>query len=160
MVGVLYGASSGSPFKPKTRKMKKLLIAALFLLLLQGITCYDDREITIHNLSSKDIYFNKQHNYPDTTIREYNPSQDPRNHKVKSKEIGYVIAINTTWEYLFEDLEKLQIFIYDAEVIENTPWEVVRRDYLVLKRYDLTLQDIKDRQWRIEFTDRDTLWLR
>jgi hypothetical protein len=49
------------------------------------------------------------------------------------------------------DLEILYIYIFDAAVIKNTSWEVVARDYLVLKRYDLTLKDLQRLNWKIAY---------
>ena len=43
------------------------------------------------------------------------------------------------------------VYVFDAEVIENTSWDVVARDYLVLKRYDLTLEDLKRLDWKITY---------
>ncbi len=43
------------------------------------------------------------------------------------------------------------IYIFDAEVIENTPWETVVRDYLVLKRYDLSLSDLQRLNWQVTY---------
>ena len=45
----------------------------------------------------------------------------------------------------------LNVYVFDASVVENTSWEVVARDYLVLKRYDLSLDDLKRLDWKIEY---------
>ena len=47
--------------------------------------------------------------------------------------------------------DEVYVYIFDAELIENTPWEVVTRDYLVLKRYDLTLSDLQRLDWRVTY---------
>ena len=55
-------------------------------------------------------------------------------------------------EYSFRSaIEILYIYIFDASVVENTPWEVVARDYLVLKRYDLTLEDLQLLDWKVTY---------
>ena len=51
------------------------------------------------------------------------------------------------WNYS----DTLFLFIFDANVIENTPWEVVARDYLVLRRYDLTLEDLRRLNWQVTY---------
>ena len=43
------------------------------------------------------------------------------------------------------------VYVFDAELIENTSWEVIARDYLVLKRYDLTLKDLQRLDWEITY---------
>ena len=47
--------------------------------------------------------------------------------------------------------DSLFVYIFDAELIENTPWEVIAKDYLVLKRYDLTLEDLQRLNWKITY---------
>jgi hypothetical protein len=36
-----------------------------------------------------------------------------------------------------------EIFIYDAKLVQTTPWDSVVGKYLVLKRYDFSLQDLE-----------------
>jgi len=45
----------------------------------------------------------------------------------------------------------LMIFILDSQVLKTTPWEKVQQDYLVLKRYDLGLEDLKRMNWTITY---------
>ncbi|HNB11084.1 MAG TPA: hypothetical protein PK754_16140, partial [bacterium] len=57
------------------------------------------------------------------------------------------------WEERFEDLpaETLMIFIFDADTLDQVPWEKVRSEYKILRRYDLSLQDLKDRDWKVVY---------
>jgi len=48
-------------------------------------------------------------------------------------------------------LDTISVYVFDAELIENIEWEVVARDYLVLKRYDLSWSDLKRLDWRITY---------
>ena len=48
-------------------------------------------------------------------------------------------------------IDTLFVYIFNAEVVENMPWEIVARDYLVLKRYDLTLDDLQWLDWKITY---------
>ena len=50
-----------------------------------------------------------------------------------------------------DGFDTIYVFIFDAEVVENTSWEDVARDYLVLKRYDLSLDDLKQLDWKITY---------
>lgn len=38
--------------------------------------------------------------------------------------------------------DTLSFFFFEENVINNTDWEVVRENYLILKRYDLSAEDI------------------
>lgn len=39
--------------------------------------------------------------------------------------------------------DTMEIFIFDANIVQTTPWDTVLAKYLILKRYDLTLDSIK-----------------
>ena len=43
------------------------------------------------------------------------------------------------------------VYIFDATIVENTSWDVIAKDYLVLKRYDLTLDDLQRLDWKITY---------
>jgi hypothetical protein len=47
--------------------------------------------------------------------------------------------------------DTLMIFIFDAEVIETEEWSDVVHSYKVLKRYDLSLADLKRMNWTITY---------
>ena len=46
---------------------------------------------------------------------------------------------------------KTMIYIFDAAVLESTPWDTVKARNMYLKRYDLTLKDLQDRNWTITY---------
>lgn len=133
------------------------LLFFVFLLSCEG-SIFDtaDSRLKIKNSSLKAIYFNKQFNFPDT-LNLSNPSflvnVELKLLVDKNKSITFS---KTTIEHVFENSiasDTLSIYIYDAEVIENTPWEQIQEEYLVLKRFDLSYQDILDANWLIEFND-------
>ena len=43
------------------------------------------------------------------------------------------------------------IYIFDAGVLESTPWSTVVNDYMVLKRFDLSLQNLQKMDWTITY---------
>jgi hypothetical protein len=52
---------------------------------------------------------------------------------------------------LFRDIDTLSVFIFDAQVLENTPWDTVKAKYIILKRYDLSLDDLNKLNWTITY---------
>ena len=77
-------------------------------------------------------------------------------YKVNDSEQGNRRAISSSdcFEKLFNRegySGTVYVYVFDSEVVENTPWEVVARDYLVLKRYDLTLEDLQRLDWKITY---------
>jgi hypothetical protein len=43
----------------------------------------------------------------------------------------------------------LIIFIFDAAIVDTTPWETIKKNYLILKRYDLTLKELDSLNFKV-----------
>lgn len=126
-----------------------------FGIILLSATCSNDNDnchntITIINNSEKAIYFYSGHGYPDTTIIDYNPYDAGAYYLIKKKSIHKNIK-NDCFEYDFNLTPKLMYFIYDACILETTPWDTIKAKYIVLKRYDLSLQDLQQMNWTITY---------
>jgi len=57
------------------------------------------------------------------------------------------------WEEAFEDVygNNILFYVFDATVLETVPWEQVKKEYLVLQRYDLSLQNLIDLNWTLSY---------
>lgn len=144
--------------------MKKNLVFFLIIFILLSIcsTCKREKEnchykITVLNKTSKSIYIEECNGFPDTTYFKYepNPVLDSYSFKVEAGETS-TRAINSRdcIEYNFENLYKtgtMMIFVFDAQVLETTPWDTIKKKYMVLKRYDLSLEDLKRMNWTITY---------
>jgi hypothetical protein len=117
-------------------------------------TCKDidhwDFKLKITNNSDRIIYFYNSDIYPDTTISfEYNPINS----------IGYRVnpgvtesnRIRGTWEDKFQYIDTLMIFIFDEETLQIVPWDTIQEKYMILKRYDLSLEDLQGMNWTITY---------
>ena len=45
----------------------------------------------------------------------------------------------------------MQIYIFDALVIEQTPWDTIVKYNKVLKRYQFTQTDLEKMNWEIKY---------
>ena len=43
------------------------------------------------------------------------------------------------------------IFLFSKDTIDQVPWDRIRDEYLILRRYDLTLEDLEAMNWTIEY---------
>jgi len=112
----------------------------------------EDDRLEIKNESSLPIYTYDQFTFPDTTIALYNPSKVDVNKVLPHGKVH--IPTRGSWESTFAERipsGKLMIFIYDAKTLETTPWDTVRKKYLILKRYDLTLKDLESLNWTVTY---------
>jgi len=139
--------------------MKTNLIILLTILLFNQTCCKnkDDchKSITFVNTTSQALYVIASSLYPDTLTFSGipNPLLDPNFTKVLPNETNtQVLSRRDCIELTFKNLippDILMVYVFDAMVIESTPWETVKSNYLVVKRYDLSLQDLQNNNWKI-----------
>jgi len=109
-------------------------------------------KIRVENLSNNDIYFTSSYRYPDTLTLYPNPTLDPTSSYIEKKTYKNEIyrsciegSINSS------EGNKIMYFIYDYSLLNSTPWDTVIKNYMVLKRYDLSLEDIQNMNWTITY---------
>ncbi len=98
--------------------------------------------------SGEGFAFLVSYNYPDTAIpNEYDkligvPPGESVSYDSKEK-----------WEEVFENLtsDTLSIFIFNGDTIATYGWDVICKDYKILKRYDLSLEDFERLNWQIAY---------
>ena len=134
----------------------KLILLTTLSLFLFG--CPDsegdaDSTITFVNKSDKTILdYSKSFIYPDTAIVM---GTSPFDEKVKQ----FAIKPNSTYKkednwksYLSKSKSGVMtIFLFDKAVVDTVPWNKIREDYLILKRYELTLQQLDSLNWTITY---------
>ena len=146
--------------------MKNLIIFLLLSWICMANTCKrDDSEnchyaIIFSNNFTKDLYIRDTHYislYPFASEVGYFDNTVQERYKVRSGEQDNrdIIFSRHCFEVMFKDNEYYSgthiVYVFDATVVENTSWEIVAGDYLVLKRYDLSLDDLKQLDWKITY---------
>ena len=135
-----------------------LMISSLFL----NLACGDKEDnchktITFKNATTDTLYVTSSYEFPDTSTFTGipNPVLDPNFTKVLPNENNtQVLWGRDCIELAFKDLipsDTMMIYVFDAKVLEENTWETVKANYLVLKRYDLSLQDLEQMNWSIKY---------
>lgn len=130
----------------------------LFLSALIFSACPDkdqvvDSEVIIYNNSNIDINYALQYNHPlDTSLQllhVVHPSS-AEDHIVKSNSSD---SLKGPFKSLFSELDNkiMMVYIFSKDTIDNIPWEEIVDQKLVLKRYDLTFDDLEDLDWTITY---------
>jgi hypothetical protein len=137
------------------KTLTKVTIIILLIFIFLSSTCEKDKNlhdlIEFTNNSNYNLFVCADWWYPDTLINFSNPALAGDFYKVSANSSDDALKIRDTYEGRFEQHEKIMIFVFDAQVLENTTWDSVKANYLVLKRYDLTLQDLNDMNWTITY---------
>jgi hypothetical protein len=104
----------------------------------------------ITNYSSRAICYNFSLIYPDTTLRtEDNPISILRSQVASGETVSE--PRRGSWEGIFDICDTLMIFIFDETTLNTVPWDTVRKNYLILKRYDLSLEDLEKLDWMVTY---------
>jgi hypothetical protein len=67
---------------------------------------------------------------------------------------AYIIAPTHFLLFPFPDEHNGQIYHYfflDKEVVDTVPWDTIRSKYLILKRYDVSFDDMEKMNWTITY---------
>ena len=59
--------------------------------------------------------------------------------------------IGLPWDSIYKNImvnDTMSVFIFDAKVLDTYSWEEIRDNYMILKRYDLSLEDLQ----KLDFT--------
>jgi hypothetical protein len=142
--------------------MKKMQIPILILsFLLICSTCKDDENchdtIIFFNKSSDTLYVISSSEYPDTLAIRNSP--DPTLNSNFTKVLPFEKNSTVLWgrdcvELAYKDLitsDTMMVYVFDAKVLETTSWDTVKANYLILKRYNLSLLDLKEMEWTITY---------
>ena len=120
-------------------KYFKFLTLFVIVAMLQGCPNTDDVDsiIYIKNNSQNDIYFWERGKDPELL---WKPNENFLIEKDSSTKLGYI-----------NNGSKLYIWLFDREVIDNTPWEEVVENEMYLIRYELTLDELNAMNWQLVY---------
>jgi hypothetical protein len=135
-----------------------IMIAIISIqLILMANSCNDggsyyDYRLKVINKSNMTIYAEYMMSPLDTLLLF---TQTPFNHSPdKAAPNGTIIlGRGGSWEDAFDEVvnQKLHVFIFNASIVDNTPWETVKKNYMILKRFDLSLHDLDSLNWTITY---------
>ena len=111
------------------------------------------RDIKFINNSDSDVYYLFAKNIPmDTTLYSTFPFDTLSNHLITKN--SYLMV----HPYEYKKVDPLgikssfgHIYFFSRYVIENVPWDTIRNKYLILKRYDIHIEDINNRNWTVKY---------
>ncbi len=113
---------------------------------------FTDRDYSIRmnnsSIHSIKVLLNDDDNYlaiyPDTLI---SPFEERAGVEINNGEVLSIAGGTATWEEIYKSKvpnDTLSIFIFHSDTLSKYTWAEIGRDYNVLQRYDLSLQDLKN----------------
>ena len=129
----------------------KYLIFFTFFVSLCSSSCHKSemyRRIYVKNDSKKPVYSGVSYSYPDTSLSKIEdfPGQNGSiAYKIRPGEQDFMNAAAFVYN------PTMQLFIFDADIIENEPMDSIVAHYKVLKRYQFTESDMEKVNWTISY---------
>ncbi len=125
-------------------KMNLLYILSIILL---SIGCEKPVDkvysIRIENKSNDTIRFYASYAYPDTSI----VSEKPRLDMAYPNDYSHIDS-KKKWEDVLPN-NIISIFILGKDTVDTYNWEKIRSDYNILKRYDLSIEQLESMNWTV-----------
>jgi len=134
----------------------KTIILFFTILLFNGCEClYMDHieTIILDNNSGNRLYYHVGYNsspiiYPNTSL--------PLNENdliLSSITTNVFFGNSTKWEDRIKELplDTLSIYFFHPNTLSTYSWEEIRTDYKILKRYDLSIQDLELLNFKVSY---------
>ncbi len=89
--------------------------------------------------------------YPDTSIETTRPATGFRD--VAPKRSTYFDS-RQKWEEVFDKSlpgKRLSMYIFNADTLAHYDWETIRSGYKVLRRYDLSIEDLQKLDFKVPY---------
>jgi hypothetical protein len=103
----------------------------------------------VKNNSSGNILYQVSENYPDTTIMDFDKGRVGDISMMGSQ----IIDSKYPWPAYFENLpaDTLSIFFISQDTISKYGWKQIQSKYLILKRKDISLQDLEINNYLVTY---------
>ena len=138
-----------------TRTILLLLCPCFFL----SISCMRNTEhchrtVYLNNNTDKPVYFYYNYNYPDTSLYSQMPAFNSNNRRIGAYGREIIYSKRDCVEGMIKrqnPAEVFTVFVFDAALVDSTPWEQVVQNYMVLKRIDYNLDELRNTDFSIDF---------
>jgi len=131
-------------------KILKFIIVTYFCAL--NCSCWylikTEPHIKIKNNSGKAIYIGVSYSYPDTGINKIDFV--PYINGNKTQKINAYDSVYKGSSFL-DMSPTIEMFFFDADVVEKNPWDSIVAHNWVLKRYQFTKDDVEKWHWTITY---------
>lgn len=127
----------------------KMNLLYVFTIILLNFGCEKPVDkvysIRIENSSNDTIQFYASFVYPDTII----VNEKPRLKLAYPNKYGHIDS-EEKWEDVLPN-KIISIFILSKDTVDTYSWAEIRNDYNILKRYDLSIDDLEKQNWTIVY---------
>jgi hypothetical protein len=121
--------------------MKKVCLLFYFSLLLTACPVDMEKIIWVRNYSSQTIVVTAEYILPDTML-SFNPG-NMKTINANQKDMIDGSAVGDRYLKRMERGERLTVFILSKDSVDICSWEYIRRNNVILKRYEFNAEELK-----------------
>lgn len=110
----------------------------------------DSTLIIINNSAESVVEYREYSELEDTTLQVSSPFTSQKIINVSEILPGARIEIPQESEAI-KRLGVMHLYLINKDTLEQAPWQRIRDEYLILRRYDLTLEDLEALDWTVEY---------
>ena len=137
------------------RKIFCSIICSCILSITYSCKVDGHEAIDLVNNSDMTLVTNWTNDYPDTTLRQKPYIVNNRTFLIPPYSLKTYALTAPEWESFEENFgtyfDTLMVFIFDIDVFSHFEWPFIKENYLILQRYDLSLNDLQRLNWRLFF---------
>jgi hypothetical protein len=133
----------------------KILACLLILVSLLGCPNYSDDTtiILINNSSDTLLYYDIYKKTGDTLLKNNSiyPTEETKKRWMLLP--NSQLLFPGRFKNLFEEMPEYQyvMFLFEKQTVDSVSWDIIKSNYLVLRRYDLSLADLEEMNWTITY---------
>ncbi|MCQ2282039.1 MAG: hypothetical protein MJZ99_05390 [Bacteroidales bacterium] len=139
--------------------MKKIFLIIGSCLFFTAMTCSCDTDdeqhhrISFYNGSAYNVFVAKSYDYPDTSLwHTQNVMTLGWNLEVGAHNYNNEALISRgSYESKFISMDTLIVFVFNSDTLSSRGWDYVKDHNNVTQRYDLSLSNLRNLNWRIAF---------
>ena len=123
-------------------------LAMIILLLMSNCEKLVDHVYSIKIVNDTDDYvcLYSSYKYPDTLLDSQKPNMF---YTIMPNSFIYLDSKDKWEEVLPKDV--IIIYILDKDTVDTYSWEKIRDEYKILKRFDLSIEDLENSNWIITY---------
>lgn len=141
--------------------MKKIILFLCVIIIVVSCestnTSKCHKIITVVNKTNKTIYVERSEEYP--SFDSYKNYPDPLNNSFTTRVIANESSqkvfptYGNCYESIYANINSgvIMFYVFDGPTLEIQGWDYIKTNNLVLKRYDLTVQDLENMNWTITY---------
>jgi hypothetical protein len=142
----------------KIKNMKKIFLIIGSYLIFSAVTCTKDTDDEHHHIlfcneTDYNVYLARSYDYPDTSLLHTQNVMTPGWYRaVESHNYNNeALTSRGSYESKFISMDTLIVFVFNADTLSDYGWDNVKDCYKVAQRYDLSLSDIQNLNWKLAF---------